>query len=99
MSSRRGSAGSAASCIAMFPPEPKLSRYEERLLSTLRDLPPGDVREAFVALVDDLTTFVLAPRCPEMQADGVPCESTEKQCDRCRHAASVLRRLRAEVPH
>jgi len=83
----------------MLADELKLSREEQRLVSALRDVPPGEVREAFVALVDELAAFVLEPRCLEMQADGVPCESAETQCDRCREAAFVLHRLRAEVPH
>lgn len=79
--------------------DPTLDRAEVRLLAAMRDLPPGDLRDTFLALVDDLATFAEAPRCTEAQADGVPCTSASTQCDRCRKAALVLRRMRAEVPH
>lgn len=79
--------------------DPTVDRVEGRLLEALRCLPPGDVRDAFLALVDDLAAFAQAPRCTEAQADGVPCSSASTQCDRCRKAAFVLRRMRTEVPH
>ena len=79
--------------------EPTLRKVEKRLLSTLRHLPPGAVRDAFVALVDELACFALEPRCAEMQADGVPCATATGQCQTCREAAQVLQRLRTQVPH
>jgi len=79
--------------------DPTLDRAEGRFLAALRDLPPGHVRDAFLALMDDLAGFVREPHCTEMQSDGVPCTSASTQCDRCRKAALVLRRMRAEVPH
>jgi hypothetical protein len=79
--------------------DPTIDRVEGRLVAALRDLPAGDVKEALLALVDDLAAFAQAPRCTELQADGVPCTSASTQCDRCRKAAFVLRRMRTEVPH
>jgi hypothetical protein len=79
--------------------DPAVDHVEARLVAALRGLPPGDVREALLALVDDLAAFAQAPRCTDAQADGVPCTSASTQCDRCRKAAFVLRRMRTEVPH
>jgi hypothetical protein len=81
----------------MSPGETKLTVEEQRLLWTLRDIPPSRLRDSFLALVDDIATLVREPHCVEMQADGVPCESAYVACDRCRRVVSVLERLRAEL--
>jgi len=79
--------------------DPTIDPVEGRLITGLRGLPEGEVRDALLALVEDLAAFAQAPRCTEAQADGVPCSSAGTQCDRCRKAAFVLRRMRTEVPH
>jgi hypothetical protein len=67
-----------------------LSPEEWRLVSCLRDIPPGAVHEEFVELIEDLVTFVGDPRCPEAQADGVPCASLALACEQCRMVTSTL---------
>jgi hypothetical protein len=81
----------------MSPGETQLTVEEQRLLWTLRDIPPSRLRDSFLALVDDIASLVREPHCVEMQADGVPCESAYIACDRCRRVVSVLERLRAEL--
>jgi hypothetical protein len=81
----------------MSPGETKLTVEEQRLLWTLRDIPPSRLRDSFLALVDDIASLVREPHCVEMQADGVPCESAYAACDRCLRVVSVLERLRAEL--
>jgi hypothetical protein len=74
--------------------EAVLDADERRLLSALREIPPGDLRTSFVALIADMAHAVVEPHCPEMQADGVPCATAVEQCERCRRAAPLLDRLR-----
>ena len=79
----------------MSPHEAVLDADERRLVWALRELPPGEVRTRFVALIADMAHAVADPRCPEMQADGVPCATAGAQCERCRRVAPLLERLRA----
>ncbi len=71
---------------------------ERRLLSRVREIPAGPVRDELVDLMEELVEFVRDPRCPEAQADGTPCQSTALACEQCQMTASVLaslhRRLR-----
>jgi hypothetical protein len=79
----------------MYPPETDASVDEQRLLWALREMPPGELRERFVALIADMACAVVHPHCPEAQADGVPCSAAATQCERCRRATPLLNRLRA----
>jgi hypothetical protein len=79
----------------MFPREAGLDADERRLVCALREVPSGELRASFVALIADMAHAIVEPHCPEMQADGVPCASASAQCDRCRRVAPLLDRLRA----
>jgi hypothetical protein len=79
----------------MSPHEAGLDADERRLVWALRELPPGELRTSFVALIADMAHAVSEPHCPEMQADGVPCATATAQCDRCRRVIPLLERLRA----
>jgi hypothetical protein len=81
----------------MSPPDPTLTVEEQRLIWTLRDIPPSRLRDTFLALIDDIASLVREPHCVEMQADGVPCTTAYAACDRCLRVVSVLERLRAEL--
>ena len=75
-----------------------LSHEEQRLIARLRDVPESAVRQELMTLLEDLVDFVGDPRCPEAQADGVPCVSLALACEQCQMVTAVLaglhRRLR-----
>jgi hypothetical protein len=48
-------------------------------------------------LVGELTEFVGAPSCAEMQADGAPCHEPEASCDECRKLTTILEGLRGRL--
>lgn len=72
-----------------------LSERELRLIAALRELPDSPLRELVHELFDSLVSYVREPRCPEMQADGVPCDRPDTDCEQCRHIRGMLENLRA----
>jgi hypothetical protein len=74
-----------------------LSRNEQKLLLALREIPPSRLRDLMTTLVGELCDFVAAPGCAEMQADGVPCPTTDVSCDECRKLTSILEGLRRRL--
>ncbi len=77
-----------------------LGADEWRLIQALRELPPSALRERLWELLVELIDYIREPRCPELQADGVPCASAHSSCDQCDRVQSLLLRLRdtAEAP-
>jgi hypothetical protein len=73
---------------------PILDREEWRLIQALRGLPPSPLRARLIALIDELVDFAREPRCPEAQADGVPCESAQRSCDQCLQLTALVEMLR-----
>lgn len=74
-----------------------LSPDEQKLLWTLREIPPSRLRDLMTVLVGELCDFVAAPGCAEMQADGVPCPTTDVSCDECRKLTLILEGLRSRL--
>ena len=74
-----------------------LNSEEQKLLMTLRDIPPSRLRDLMTALVGELCDFVTAPGCAEMQADGAPCPTTDVSCDECRKLTTILEGLRSRL--
>ncbi len=78
--------------------EPKvsvaLSAEEWRFVSDLRALPSSPLRDRALALFNAVLEFAREPRCPEVQADGVPCETPSRSCDQCLHVEELLEILR-----
>lgn len=72
----------------------ELSEREWDLVSVLRDLPASPLRELLHELLHRLVEFVREPGCSEMQADGVPCDRSEADCEECRHVRQMLETLR-----
>jgi hypothetical protein len=70
---------------------------EWQLLRSLREIPPSPLRDRLTGLLRELTAFVANPGCPEMQADGVPCDDVQMSCDRCRQLLRVLDSLRSRL--
>lgn len=74
-----------------------LSAEEWRLVSALREIPPSPLKLRVARLLEELITFVQEPRCAEMQADGVPCDNVNAQCDQCVHVAEMLDKIAKSV--
>jgi len=70
---------------------------ERRIISALRDLPPSPLKELLGQVMHGLVDFVREPRCPEMQADGVPCAVADADCEQCRMLKKMLESLRDEL--
>ena len=73
------------------------NREEAKVLSQLREIPPGPIRDDLFELLADLVGFVRDPRCPEAQADGVPCLSGTVDCGQCMQVAGVLASLHSRL--
>jgi len=71
---------------------------ELRMITILRDMPESPLRLGVHRLLDDLLTFARNPRCHELQADGVPCERPEADCDQCRLVLAMLDTLASRLP-
>ena len=75
----------------------KLDPEEWRLVAGLRDIPPSPLRELMHELMMSLVEYVREPRCAELQADGVPCESPAADCEQCVRVKELLFTLRRGV--
>ncbi len=75
----------------------RLDREEWKVVAGLREIPPSPLRELMHELVTALIEYVREPRCPELQADGVPCESAAADCEQCLKVKSLLLTLRRGV--
>ena len=71
-----------------------LSPEELGLVLSLRELPDGRLRQRALVLVRELVEFARAPRCNEVQADGVPCPSAQNSCDQCVKVDALIEVLR-----
>jgi hypothetical protein len=70
---------------------------EAKLVAALRSIPESPLRERLSAFVSELSDFVAAPSCAEMQADGAPCTSAQAACDECRKMTDLLDGLRSRL--
>jgi len=75
----------------------KLDAKEWELVSALRDIPPSPLRDLVRELMGELVTYVREPRCAEIQADGVPCESPAADCEQCMKVKELLVQLRRRM--
>lgn len=75
----------------------ELRPEERRLIEAMRAIPQSPLRERFSAFLGELTDFVAAPGCVEMQADGAPCTSSQAACDECRKMTDLLEGLRSRL--
>ncbi len=71
-----------------------LSASEWRLVAALRAVPLSPLREKALELCEAVVEFAREPRCPEMQADGVPCEAPGVACEQCLHVDGLMEALR-----
>lgn len=77
--------------------EATLSLPEWRLVTALRDIPESALKSRANELIEAVLAYAREPRCPEMQADGVPCGTVHANCDQCVHVTQLLEGLRARV--
>jgi hypothetical protein len=75
----------------------KLNPEEWRLVAGLRDIPPSPLRDLMHEMMMTLVDYVREPRCPEIQADGVPCETPAADCEQCLKVKELLYTLRRGV--
>jgi len=83
-----------------FDPAPSQSAdflREALLVQRLRDALPADAQAMFFKEFEELLTLAAEPRCAESQADGVPCGTSDADCETCGRALGWLSRLRAEI--
>jgi hypothetical protein len=71
-----------------------LNADEWRFIQALRDMPASALRDRVWELLVELTDLVRDPRCPEVQADGVPCANAHGSCDQCVQVTGLIERLR-----
>jgi hypothetical protein len=68
----------------------ELSPQEARLVSRLRQVAPGPLRERVLGYVEKLVEFGIHPGCPEAAAGTFPCVSLYVVCEQCRTVTSAL---------
>ncbi len=75
----------------------RLSGEEWTVISGLRDIPESPLRALMYEMMLALVEYVREPKCPEMQADGVPCTSAAADCEQCVKVKGLLDTLRRGV--
>lgn len=75
-----------------------LTPEEYVIIRTLREMPESVVKRRVTRLMDELVTFARSPQCPELQADGVPCERPSNDCETCQVVAQMLDVLARQIP-
>jgi hypothetical protein len=73
----------------------RLNPDEWKLIAGLRDIPPSPLLELTHELMMALIDYVRDPHCPELQADGAPCETPAADCEECRKVKELLFTLRS----
>lgn len=74
-----------------------LTLPEWHLVSALRDIPESALKARANELIEAVLAYSREPKCPEMQADGVPCGTVHANCDQCVHVTQLLEGLKARV--
>ena len=76
----------------------KLNPEEWKLVAGLRDIPSSPLRDLMQEMMVALVDYVREPRCAEIQADGVPCETPAADCEQCLRVKELLFTLRRGIP-
>jgi hypothetical protein len=71
-----------------------LSPAEWSLISELRAVPSSVLKEKALQLFAAVVDFARDPRCSDVQADGVPCDTPSASCEQCLHVDGMLDALR-----
>jgi hypothetical protein len=75
----------------------KLNPEEWKLVAGLRDIPSSPLRDLMQEMMVALVDYVREPRCAEIQADGVPCETPAADCEQCLKVKELLFTLRRGI--
>jgi hypothetical protein len=75
----------------------KLNPEEWKLVAGLRDIPSSPLRDLMQEMIVALVDYVREPRCAEIQADGVPCETPAADCEQCLRVKELLFTLRRGI--
>ena len=75
----------------------KLNPEEWKLVAGLRDSPSSPLRDLMQEMIVALVDYVREPRCAEIQADGVPCETPAADCEQCLRVKELLFTLRRGI--
>ncbi|MCJ7441221.1 MAG: hypothetical protein MUO25_06515 [Thermoanaerobaculaceae bacterium] len=75
----------------------KLNPEEWKLVAGLRDIPSSPLRDLMQEMMVALVDYVREPRCAEIQADGVPCETPAADCEQCLRVKELLFTLRRGI--
>ena len=75
----------------------KLNPEEWKLVAGLRDIPSSPLRDLMQEMMVALVDYVREPRCAEIQADGVPCETPAADCEQCLRVKGLLFTLRRGI--
>ena len=75
----------------------RLDHEEWKLVAGLRDIPPSPLRDLMREMMLALVDYVREPKCPELQADGVPCETPAADCEQCMKVKELLFTLRRGI--
>jgi hypothetical protein len=84
--------------MAQAPPTLTVSPAEQRMLTILRDMPEGPLRDRVQQLLGRLLDIARNPRCGGFQADGVPCGDPSADCDQCQEVSGLLDQLEQDLP-
>lgn len=71
---------------------------EMKILSSLREMPEGKLKDLHGAFLLELSDFLLEPKCAQVQADGYPCGSSSADCESCLKLEELLSTLRQVLP-
>lgn len=63
---------------------------EKKILASLRELPEGNLKRKLETFLTELTVFVREPKCAQVQADGIPCESAQADCEQCMKVEALI---------
>lgn len=63
---------------------------EKKILASIRELPEGRLKTKLEEFLVDLTVFVRNPKCAQVQADGVPCDSAQADCEQCMKVEQLI---------
>ncbi|HKI83200.1 MAG TPA: hypothetical protein VKA63_02590 [Candidatus Krumholzibacteria bacterium] len=74
-----------------------VSAWEWRILSRLREVPEGPLRDRLLDFLNELVVFVQEPRCAQVQADGVPCGAVDADCEECLKVNELLDTLHGSL--
>ena len=75
-----------------------VSPVEKKILDSLRELPNGKLREMAEGFLVEFTGFLKDPKCPEVQADGIPCDAPSTDCEQCLKIRELVTTLRNVLP-